>query len=315
MKAFLIVAAALCLLLLIALGVVSWLLFSMACAKRIPKIISPLMDGLIGDFKLGELEMVKEGRRFYAEEPRETWTVTSHDGLKLSAQYIPCEDARATVILFHGYRSNALHDFSGVLPYYRSLGLNMLMCDHRAHGESEGKYITFGVLERYDVLAWVNEHNRRLGEDMPVILDGISMGGATVAYAADVGLPSNVRGIIDDCGYAHPKDQIHYVMGLMKIPVFPFYYTADLICRIAAGFSFSGADARVSLASAKVPCMFIHGEDDDFVPCRMGRECHDACASERSIFICPGAGHGTSYITDTEKCKALLAEFVDKVLE
>ena len=314
MKTFLIILGILLAVIAVALVYVSWLLFSMACARKVPKIISPLMEGLIGDFKLGELEMVKEGRKFYSEEPRETWNTTSRDGLRLSAQYIPCEGARATIILFHGYRSGALHDFSGVLPYYRSLGLNILMCDQRAHGESEGKYITFGVLERFDVLSWVEEHNARVGEGTPVIIDGISMGGATVAYAADLDLPANVVGLIDDCGYACPKGQIHYVMGLMKIPVFPFYHLADAMARMLAKFSFSDADGRKALARAKIPCMFIHGEADDFVPCRMGIECHDACPTEKKIFICKDAGHGMSYITETEKCKQMLREFIDEVV-
>ena len=314
MKVFFIVAAIVCAVLLAVFVYVSWLLFSLACARKIPKIIAPMMDDLIGDFKLDELEMVTEGKRFYREEPRETWTALSHDGLKLSGQFMPCENARATVIMFHGYRSNALHDFSGVLTYYRSLGLNILLCDHRAHGESEGKYITFGVLERFDVLCWVKEHNSRIGEGVPVILDGISMGGATVAYAADLELPPNVVGIIDDCGYSHPGDQIRYVMGLMKIPVFPFYHLADAIARTFARFSFSDVDGRKTLASAKIPCMFIHGEDDDFVPCSMGKECYDACVTDKKIFICKGAGHGLSYITETDKCKGLLKEFIDEIL-
>ena len=314
MKVFFIVLAIACAIFLAGLLFVSWLLFSLACARKIPKIIAPLMDGLIGDFKLGEIEMVKEGKRFYADEPRDTWKTRSHDGLLLSAQYIPCEKARATIIMFHGYRSSALHDFSGVLPYYRSLGLNILLCDHRAHGDSEGKYISFGVLERFDALAWIKEHNRRVGEQTPVILDGISMGGATVAYASDLDLPNNVKGIIDDCGYTFPKEQIHYVMGLMKIPVFPFYYIADGMARVFAKFSFSDVDGRKTLAHTKVPCMFIHGEDDDFVPCRMGRECHDACVTDKRIFICKGAGHGLSYITETDKCKQMLKEFLDEIL-
>ena len=309
-----IILSAVALLLILAVIIVSWLLFCMACAKKIPKIIAPLMNGLIGGFSLGELDMVVEGKKFYREEKSESWYTTSFDGLKLHAKYFPCEGARATVIMFHGYRSTSLHDFSGVLPYYRSLGLNLLMCDHRAHGESEGEYITFGVLERFDVLSWTAEHNRRLGDDMPIILDGISMGGATVAYAASLDLPKNVRGIIDDCGYTFPKEQIHYVMGLMKLPVFPFYHLANTFCRIAAKFSFSDVDARDTLSRTSIPCMFIHGEADDFVLCKMGVECHDACAAKKIMFLCPGAGHGMSYITDTEKCKAMLAEFIDDIL-
>ena len=315
MKIFLTVMLCLLALLAVLLIYVSWLLFSMACARKIPRIISPLMSKLIGGFNVDALEMVKVGKKFYEEERREPWYIRSHDGLALHAEYIPCENARATIILMHGYRSSALHDFSGVLPYYRQLGLNILLCDQRAHGESEGKYITFGVLERYDVRAWVLEHNKRIGADTPVILDGISMGGATVAYAAGLELPKNVCAVMDDCGYSNPKAQIQYVMGLMKIPVFPFYPVANTICRLLAKFSFSDVDAKQTLSKTDIPCLFIHGEADDFVPCSMGIECHDSCASKKYIFVCPEAKHGMSYIVQTEKCQKMLRDFIDEVLK
>jgi len=299
---------------LIAFLVICRLLFMLACAKDIPSVMAPMMSGLIGGFKLEELDMVKEGHAFYDASPKEKWYVTSFDGLKLKADYIPAENARATIILMHGYRSAAMHDFSGVLTYYHSLGLNILLCDQRAHGESEGKYIGYGVLERYDLLSWAEEHNRRIGKDTPLILDGISMGGATVAFSTSLKFPENVRGMIDDCGYFSAKEQIIYVMGLMKIPVFPFFYVANAMCKLIADFSFSDLDAREHLSKTDIPVLFIHGEADDFVPVDMGRACYDSCASKKQIFICPEAGHGMSYITQTEKCKAMLRDFLDEVL-
>ena len=299
---------------LAALLVICWLLFMLACAKEIPSVMAPMMSGLIGGFHLDELDMVKEGHAFYDASPKEKWYVTSYDGLKLKADFIPCENARATIILMHGYRSSAMHDFSGVLPYYHSLGLNILLCDQRAHGESEGKYIGYGVVERYDLLSWAEEHNKRIGTDTPIILDGISMGGATVIFSTSLEFPENVRGMIDDCGYYSAKDQITYVMGLLKLPVFPFYHLANAMCKLIAGFSFSDVDAREHLSKTRIPILFIHGEADDFVPVDMGKACYDSCVSKKSIFLCPEASHGMSYITQTEKCKEMLREFLDDVL-
>ncbi len=312
---WIILAAVLLVICAVVFVYVCWLLFSLACAKKIPKLVSPLMDGLIGGFDLDGLDMVKEGHEFFEQQSPCEWSTVSFDGLRLCGVFLPCENARATVILFHGYRSSAMHDFSGVLPFYHSLGLNILLVDHRAHGKSEGKYITYGVFESRDALSWTEEHNRRLGADVPVILDGISMGGATVSYAAGLELPQNVRGVIDDCGYTSPKEQIQSVMKMMKIPVFPFYHVANAVCRVCAGFSFSEADARETLGRANVPFMFIHGEDDAFVSPEMGKICYESCASEKSIFLCPGATHGMSYVTETEKCQALLYEFVNKILD
>ncbi len=301
-------------LMLVAFFAVCFLLFKLAVAKKIPKLVMPMMSGLLEQFSVNELEMTRSGHSFFDSVDKEKWQVTSHDGLKLSAWYIPAQNPRASIILMHGYRSSAMHDFSGVLPFYNSLGLNVLLCDQRTHGESEGKYIGYGILERYDLLCWVREHNLRIGEDTPIILDGISMGGATVIFSTELDMPSNVAGMIDDCGYYSAKEQIQHVMKMMKIPVFPFYHVANMFCRIFAGYSFSSLDARDSLKNTKIPILFIHGGSDDFVPCEMGRSAYESCASDKRMFLCPDASHGLSYVVETEKCQRMLIEFLDSVL-
>ncbi len=315
METFFIILAAVLILLAGAFFYVCYLLFALAVSKDIPRIMRPLMSGLLGGFNVNELEMTKTGHEFFDSAEKEKWTLTSRDGLKLSAWYIPSNNARATIILMHGYRSSAMHDFSGVLPFYNSLGLNVLLCDQRAHGESEGKYIGYGLLERYDLQSWACEHNRRIGEGMPLILDGISMGGATVLFSSALDMPENVVGMIDDCGYYSAKEQIQHVMRLMKIPVFPFYHVANGFCRVFAGYSFSELDARESLKKTKIPVLFIHGGADDFVPCEMGRSAHDSCASEKRIFISKEASHGMSYVLETERCQEMLRDFLDLILE
>ncbi len=62
-------------------------------------------------------------------------------------------------------------------------GHNVLMIEERAHLESEGHTITFGIKERYDALDWIRYALQRFGEDTRIILVGISMGAATVLMA------------------------------------------------------------------------------------------------------------------------------------
>ena len=105
--------------------------------------------------------------------------VTASDGIRLHALWVNATDAKGTAILFHGYRSTPLVDFSMILEFYHSAGYNLLIPDQRAHGESEGRFITFGVKESDDVLHWVEFHNRTFGA-IPVVLCGLSMGASTV---------------------------------------------------------------------------------------------------------------------------------------
>lgn len=66
----------------------------------------------------------------------------------LRGLYLPAQNPRCCALLFHGYRSRGLREFSLLAPFYHSQGISMLIPDQRACGESDGTYITFGVLER-----------------------------------------------------------------------------------------------------------------------------------------------------------------------
>ena len=50
------------------------------------------------------------------------------------------------------------------------------------------------------------------------------------------------------------------------------------------------------------PVLFLHGEDDRFVPCAMGRENYACCrAADKTLLTFPAAGHGMSYMADRER--------------
>lgn len=239
-------------------------------------------------------------------------SIESHDGLKLVGQWLPAEKPIATIILFHGYHSHYLSDFGGILPLYHDLGLNLLMVRQRAHGASEGKYITFGVKERLDALSWIDFHNRTFGTG-DVYLGGLSMGCSTVLFAAGEALPGNVRGITADCGFSTPAEILAITATKMfRFPgqiLLPF---VQVFAKTLAGFGLWECDSRKTAARANVPILFIHGKADDFVPCWMTEEAYARCASEKQVYLVEGAGHGMGYLVGKAQVKpALLGFFRD----
>ena len=105
-------------------------------------------------------------------------TIQNSDGLKLTGHYLPAENPKRTVIAVHGWRSSWQHDFRSQCGILESLDCNVLFIDQRAHGSSEGKYIGFGITERFDCLEWLNFTEAHNKENLPIYLFGISMGGA-----------------------------------------------------------------------------------------------------------------------------------------
>lgn len=236
--------------------------------------------------------------------------ITSFDGLKLRARWIPAENPKGTVLFAHGYRSTYLVDFSMVLDLYHDAGLNILLPDQRAHGKSEGKIITFGVKESRDMLSWLDYHNREYG-DVPVLLSGMSMGASTMMYLADEKLPANVKGFIVDCGFTTPKEILSCVFtSVTHLPAFLCMWSVGICARIFGGFGLKRKDSRVSLAKNKLPIIMIHGADDSFVPCEMTKEAYAVCGGPKQILLVEGAEHGVSFVVAQERYTLLIKDFL-----
>lgn len=240
--------------------------------------------------------------------------ITSVDGLKLRGRYYHRNDGAPLVIFMHGYKGNFYRDGNGIFTYSKKFGFNVLLVYQRSQGLSEGKSITFGIMERQDCKSWVEYAVNRFGSDQKILISGISMGGATVMMAADVGLPDNVKGIMSDCGFSSPKEILCSVMDSLKLPCKLLYPLAKLGARWFGGFDLEEASAAESLKKSKIPVLLIHGEGDDFVPCWMSVKCHEACASEKELLIVPGFGHGMSYCHKPKEYEKAMDAFFEKTL-
>ena len=249
--------------------------------------------------------------RYNDELDTRDWTITSKDGLKLYASYLPAEgEAVRNIVLCHGYHSSSRKDFGGILRYYHENGANLLMIEERAHRRSEGKYLTMGIRESEDIALWGAEMTKRLGGEMPLYFHGISMGAASVLMAEGEQLPENLRGIIADCGFTSPMDIAKYVM---KKSLGPATYLAIPIINFWAGV-FAGVytdekSAPKILKKAEIPVLFIHGTGDEFVPVHMSIKNYQACAAPRRICLVDGATHAMSWYFDQDKYRAALEGF------
>ena len=255
-------------------------------------------------------EHICVGHSFMKEHNAMDVYIKSFDGLRLQALWVPVENSRGTILFAHGYRSCKFVDFSLAFDIYHKLGMNILVVDQRAHGESEGKIITFGVKESRDIQSWIAFHNQNFGMH-PIILSGLSMGASTMLYLADKDLPGNVRGIIADCGFTSPKEIMKIVAKKkFKLPKW-FVSPVGVFAKIFGGFDYSYSTMK-SLVDAKAPILFIHGSNDDFVPCYMTEQNFDACASEKKKIIASGAPHGYSFLFATDEIKNAIENFILK---
>ena len=256
---------------------------------------------------------VKHNMSLFADIDLKWIHITSYDGYRLSGRYYHNHNNAPLVLIFHGYRSNAKRDASGGFWYCKDKGFNVLMPDQRAHGRSRSHTIAFGIKERYDVISWIDYCNKNFGNNTPIILMGVSMGAATVMMASGLNLPSNVVGIVADCGYSSPKDILTSVIRAMKLPVRLTYWITKLGARIFGGFNPDSASAVEAVSGCRLPILIVHGDADTLVPPSMAQKIYDAAAGDKELLIVDGAEHGVSFYRDTKAYVAALDRFFNKI--
>jgi fermentation-respiration switch protein FrsA (DUF1100 family) len=157
-----------------------------------------------------------------------------------------------------------------------------------------------GWLDRLDVVDWVN-YLVKLYPECQIALHGISMGGATVMMTVGEELPVNVKCAIEDCGFTSVWDEFKYELKkTYHIGAFPTLYASSNLHSVFKGHSLKQASSVEQLKKSKTPILFIHGEQDDYVPFYMLQQNFDACSSEKEMLVVPDATHADSYKVNPE---------------
>lgn len=222
-------------------------------------------------------------------------SVTSFDGLKLYGKYYESIPGAPIELMFHGYRGNAERDLPAGVQRAFQVGHNVLLVDQRCSGKSDGNVITFGIHEHRDCLSWIDHMISSFGPDVQLILTGISMGAATVLMASGKELPSNVIGVLADCGFHSAKDIILSVARSMHLPAQILYPFVKFGAKFFGHFDLEEYSPVQAMETCTVPVIFFHGLTDDYVPSYMSQINYDACKTRKKIVMIPGAGHGLAY--------------------
>lgn len=269
-----------------------------------------------------ESEDVIQKNRKEATEKAEEWSnsieqknveITAKDGIKLKGtEYIVNTENNKWAIVLHGYRSSPKSVLT-IGEHFSKEGYNVLIPNMRGCGESEGKYIGMGWLDKDDLQGWIKlivEQN----ENSEIILHGSSMGAATVLMASGDNLPSNVKAIIADSGYTSVWDIFaSEAKKRFNIPKFPVLNMFQVVAQIRAGYNIKKASALDQVKKSKTPILFIHGNADDFVPEHMCEQLYEAANCKKEKLIIEGAGHTDSKYKEPETYYNKMFEFINNI--
>ena len=244
-------------------------------------------------------------------------TLIGEGGYKLHGIYAPASvpsRAQGTAVVVHGYTDNHICFLNLVRMYRDDLNYNVMVPDLHYHGLSEGRAVQMGWFDRFDVRKFA-EMAHEIWKDDFMVVHGVSMGGATtMMLSGDEDLPPYIRAFVDDCGYSSVWDQLsHNLKDTFHLPAFPLLNSASIVCKSRYGWGFKEASSVKQLAKSDRPMLFIHGENDDFVPTELVYKNYDAkTKGYKELWIAPGSKHAMSFKDHpeeyTEHVRAFLAK-------
>ena len=248
--------------------------------------------------------------------PHRLVEIKTFDGLTLKGRYYELTPDAPIEIMMHGYRGNLERDLNGGIFRALNIGHSVLVYNHRGSGDSDGNTLTFGINESRDCRRWIDYVLEKINPNARIILSGVSMGAATAMITSGYeDLPENVIGIVADCGYTSAKEIIQKVMRDKKYPVPLLYPLVRLGAKLFGKFDLEETTPIESVKHSRLPIIFFHGDEDDFVPHQMSIEAYEACPTTKRLVITPGARHGLCFPVDQEGYLRHMQEFFGPILK
>ncbi len=287
-------------------------LVGIAMDRKTPKIVEKSRLNVTRNKNMADFVVkMDEAEEKLQNSGCETVEILSHDGLKLIGHYHKCKNAERIILAMHGWRSSWAKDFGIISDFWNKNNCSVLYAEQRAHGNSEGFYMSFGMNERYDCFSWIKWINEVTGASFPIYLAGVSMGATTVLMTAGMELPENVKGVVADCAFTSPHEIWKYVVqDKLHIPYDKARSKyADKLSRKKSGFGTNEYSTIDAMKVCKIPVLFVHGTSDRLVPIEMTYKNYLACSAAKKLLVVPGAEHGMSYIVNSEIYEEAVIDF------
>jgi alpha-beta hydrolase superfamily lysophospholipase len=242
-------------------------------------------------------------------------TFRSADGVELGGWWVGAPSARGTVVLVHGLNRSRIEMVRRV-PFVHRAGWNALVFDLRHHGASGGDAMTFGAREKEDVEAAARLARER--SPGPVVLWGVSLGGASVVLAAAE--DPTVAGVICDSSYRSLEDTVRHHLQLFRgfrwwLRVVPGWPVADLaVFWMGRRGGFDPATIDVRAAAARLagrPALFVANSEDRRMPREIAFDLQAAAGPGAEVLIVPGKSHGGAWRDGTAAYEAAATALLD----
>ncbi len=240
-------------------------------------------------------------------------TILARDHVMLAASFIePRIPNGRCVLALHGVGDtrSGMDSFATMLVEEQ---YSVLLPDSRAHGESGGDLITYGLLEKFDTIDWAHWLRQQGCERIYGL--GESLGGAVLIQAAAV--EPAFRAIVSECPYASLEGVAEYRVGRMTLlpawaanpPAWLIVKSTEIYARLVYRIDLGGVSPVTDIAHTSTPVLLIHGREDRETP-PSNSEALARANSRAVLWLVPNAGHvGASLAAPEEFRRRVLAWF------
>ena len=126
-------------------------------------------------------------------------------------------------------------------------------------------------------------------------------------------IKDNVALTIADCGYTDLRSLLsHQMKAFFHIPPVIFMPFAILCLKLRAGFNVKEVSPINGVRKSKTPILFIHGDQDNYVPYQMTIQMYEECSAPKKLYLAKGAIHANSVVVDYEEYKRVINHFIQK---
>ncbi len=209
------------------------------------------------------------------------------DGVALHGWYFPAENAKGSILVFHGNAQNLSTHVNSVLWLVRE-GFNIFIIDYRGYGLSDGKPDLAGA--HLDADAALETLFLMPGTDPDrVVVLGQSLGGSIAVYTvAHSRHKDRIRAVVIDSAFSSYRRIAREKLASFWL-TWPFQY--PLSWTVTDSYSAERWIGKLS----PMPVLILHGLDDPVVPTHHGRMLADAARKPKELWLTALPGHVQSF--------------------
>lgn len=238
-------------------------------------------------------------------------SIPSPFGYTLKALLVEPHSTNHYMIISHGVTENKTNSIK-YMNLFLNRNFNVVIYDHRRHGESGGKTTSFGHYEKFDLKAIVDWLRLEKGEDITIGIHGESMGAATMILYA--GMEENGADFyIADCPFSDFAEQLNYLIrSEMKVSGKVFLPIADIFLRARQRYSIRDVSPIAVIDKIKQPMLFIHSEKDTFILPEMTQQLFEKKKGPKKLFFAINGFHAQSYNENKEAYEQAVDDFLNE---